>query len=162
MYTPNLGFKKVYTPYIGQAHTPLNYEVLRHPHLYSMLVHTYTHSYIPYEVLRHPHLYSMLVHTYTHSYIPYGVLEAVVGGSREDKVCSSQLLNVAEPLELRGVDDTDQQRMHLYMAMDGVIKHLQETIIYLIVDTTLPLFFPLWNRKGCSSRYMAVVRVLLQ
>ena len=112
MYTPHLGFKKVYTPYIGQAHTLLNYEVLRHPHLYSMLVHTYTHSYIP-----------------------YGVFEAVVGGSREDKVCSSQLLNVAEPLELRGVDDTDQQRMHLYMAMDGVIKHLQETIIHVIADT---------------------------
>ena len=82
-----------------------------------------------------------------------------MGGSREDEVCSSQLLNVAEPLELRGVDDTDQQRMHLYMSMDGVIKHLQETIIHLSADTTIPLLFPLWNRKGCISSYVAVGRV---
>lgn len=56
--------------------------------------------------------------------VPQAVLEAVVCGSRKDEVGSSELLQVPEPLELRRVDDPDEQRMQLHVAVDGIVKHL--------------------------------------
>lgn len=55
------------------------------------------------------------------------MLEAVMGGPGEDQVRSSQLLDVAEPLELRRVYELDQQGVQLNVAMDGVVEHLGNT-----------------------------------
>ncbi len=55
---------------------------------------------------------------------PDGVLEAVVGRPGEHQVGSSQLLDVAQPLELRRVYEAQQQRMQLDVSVDGVVEHL--------------------------------------
>lgn len=59
--------------------------------------------------------------------IPEGVFEAVVGRSGENKVGPPELLDVTEPLELRRVDDSDEQRVHLHVAVDGIVEHLEDT-----------------------------------
>ncbi len=56
---------------------------------------------------------------------PDGVLEAVVGRPGEHQVGSSQLLDVAQPLELRRVYEAQQQRMQLDVSVDGVVEHLR-------------------------------------
>ncbi len=62
---------------------------------------------------------------------PDGVLEAVVGRPGEHQVGSSQLLDVAQPLELRRVYEAQQQRVQLDVSVDGVVEHLHILIIYL-------------------------------
>lgn len=59
--------------------------------------------------------------------LPDGVLKAVVRGSWEHQVGSSQLLDVAQSLELRRVHDGHQQGVELHVAVDGVVKHLSPT-----------------------------------
>lgn len=56
--------------------------------------------------------------------LPNRMLKAVVGSPREYQVCSSKLFNVTKSLKLWCVYDSDQERMHLNMAMDGIIKNL--------------------------------------
>lgn len=60
-------------------------------------------------------------------FLPERVLEAVVRGSREHQVGSSQLLDVAQSLELRRVDDGHQQGVEFQVAVDGVVEHLSPT-----------------------------------
>ncbi len=57
---------------------------------------------------------------------PNGVFEASVSGSRIHQVCSSQLFDVSESLELRSVDDLYQQMRQLNLTMNGVIEDLQD------------------------------------
>lgn len=57
--------------------------------------------------------------------LPYAVFKAVVGCSGENKVGPSELLDVSQSLELGGVDDFDEKRVQLDVAMDGVIKNLE-------------------------------------
>lgn len=58
--------------------------------------------------------------------LPDGVLKAVVRCSWKHQVGSTQLLDVAQSLELRRVDDGHQQGVELHVAMDGVIEHLTQ------------------------------------
>lgn len=46
--------------------------------------------------------------------------------SRENKVGPSQLFDVTQPLELRGVYDSNEEWVQLHMAVDGIIEHLAE------------------------------------
>lgn len=72
------------------------------------------------------------------------MFEAVVCGSRKHHVRGSQLFDVPQPLELRGVDDSHQQRMELDVAVDRIIEHLStsKTIIINVIMTiiTVQLF----------------------
>ena len=52
------------------------------------------------------------------------MLEAVVTGAGEDEAGAAQLLDVAQSLEVRRVDDCDEQRVKLDAAVDGVIEDL--------------------------------------
>lgn len=56
--------------------------------------------------------------------LPDRVLEAVVGGAWKHQVGAAQLLDVSQSLELRRVDDGDQQWVELHVAVDGVVEHL--------------------------------------
>ena len=57
--------------------------------------------------------------------LPNTMFKAVVRSSREDEVAPSQLSEEAETLELWGVDDLHTKWVNLYVAMDGVIEHLE-------------------------------------
>ena len=48
-----------------------------------------------------------------------------MSGPGEDQVAASQLLDVAQSLELQGVNDADAQGMKLHVTMDGIVEHLQ-------------------------------------
>ena len=52
------------------------------------------------------------------------MLEAVVTGAGEDEAGAAQLLDVAQSLEVRRVDDCDEQRVKLDAAVNGVIENL--------------------------------------
>lgn len=47
-------------------------------------------------------------------------------GSRKNKVGATQLLDVPEALELRGVDDPNKQGMQFNVPMNRIIKNLWE------------------------------------
>ena len=51
------------------------------------------------------------------------MLEAVVRSSRIHKVLPSQLLDVSQPLKLRGVDNLDQYGVQHNVTMDWVTEH---------------------------------------
>jgi hypothetical protein len=57
--------------------------------------------------------------------LPETVFEAIVGRSRENIVAAPQLLDIAKSLELRCVDDSDKERVELNVAMNGIIKYLE-------------------------------------
>ncbi len=57
---------------------------------------------------------------------PKRVFKAIVRSTRIHQVCSSQLFNVSQSLELRSVDDLHQQGVQLHMSMNRVIEDLQE------------------------------------
>lgn len=57
---------------------------------------------------------------------PDGVLKAVVRRSGVDEVAAAELLQVSQPLELRRVDDLDEQRVERHRAVDGIVEHLAE------------------------------------
>ena len=54
------------------------------------------------------------------------MLEAVVAGAGEDEAGAAQLLDVAQSLEVRRVDNGDEQRVKLNAAVDGVIENLHQ------------------------------------
>ena len=66
---------------------------------------------------------------------PNGVFESVVCCSREDPVATSQLFDVPQPLELRGVNDLYHQGVQLNVTMDRVIKNLHKIVTALHTGT---------------------------
>ena len=57
--------------------------------------------------------------------LPNAVFKSVMRSSWVHKVCSSHLLYVPQPLELRSVNDLDQQWVECYIAMYGIIELLR-------------------------------------
>ncbi len=49
-----------------------------------------------------------------------------MSGSRIHQVCSSQLFDVSESLELRSINDLHQQMRQLNLTMNGVVEDLQD------------------------------------
>ena len=54
------------------------------------------------------------------------------------------LFDIAQPLELRSIDDLDAQRMHLNLAMDGVIEYLRPKDIR--IETSLLMQYKLGGK----------------
>lgn len=57
---------------------------------------------------------------------PNGVFKAVVRRAGENKVGPSELLEVSQSLELRCVDDFDEEWVQLHLPVDGIVEHLAE------------------------------------
>ena len=68
--------------------------------------------------------------------LPQRVLKAVVGSTRVDKVAGPKLLEVAQSLELRGVNDGHTQGVEFYVAMHWVIEHLKNSATHWSVKLT--------------------------
>lgn len=64
------------------------------------------------------------------------MFKAVVGGTRKHHVGPAQLLDVAQPLELRSVDDANQQRRNLNVAVYGVTEDLQNREVADVIGLT--------------------------
>ena len=52
------------------------------------------------------------------------VFKTVMGGPRENKVGSAQLLEIAQTLEMRGVNDGEKRWRKLVVAVHGIVNDL--------------------------------------
>ena len=92
--------------------------------------------------------------------LPQTVLKAVVGSTRVDKVADPKLLEVAQSLELRGVDDGHTQRVEFHVTMHWVVEHLKNSTthwspklpVYVVILDAHWIYFDKRLMKGPEEK----------